>query len=295
MKPAAVWKTVREEIEKLFPVFRYLFLQTETHAFCAALAFFAFLAFYPLSFVLLSFAKYAMKWDFAYGFLTTALIEYYPISHDFLVRNLEASVADYGNRLQIDSVLWILLGAAGLFIPIETALNTIWNIPQNRPYWKNQLVGFSITVACFLIAILFVITTTMLQSLFAWVLPYFLESAVNYLVFKLAALCFTASIIFLLYKFMPNGSVGLDQVLPAAIWAGFIGEVVRNLYFWTLPILDFQKTQGPYHVSVSFLVFVYVEAFVFLGGAYLAKDLPAEAWRKPIQLVREKISRRKRK
>ena len=295
MNLETVWKKIKDEGKRFFPVFRYLFLQTETHAFCAALAFFAFLVFYPLSFVLLSFAKYAMKWDFAYGFLITALIEYYPISHDFLIRNLEASVTNYGGRLQAKSVLWILLGSAGLFIPIETALNRIWDFGQNRPYWKNQIVGFFVTVTCFLMAILFVITTTMLQSLMAWILPQFLEGAINHLVFKLAAICFTTSIIFLLYKCMPNGSVGMDQVLPAAVFAGFVGEVVRNVYFWTLPLLDFEKTQGLYYVSASFLIFVYVEAFVFLGGAYLAKDLPADVWRKPIWLIKEKISQLERR
>lgn len=37
--------------------------------------------------------------------------------------------------------LWILLGGAGVFIPLETAFNQLWGFSEHRPYWKNQLVG----------------------------------------------------------------------------------------------------------------------------------------------------------
>lgn len=266
------------EVRKFLPLFRYLFLHTETHAFCGSLAFFAFLTFYPFSFMLLSFTKYAMKWEIAYIFITDTLREYYPISQDFLIRNLGASVHKYGDHLQVDSVFWVILGAAGIFIPTETALNKVWELGQSRPYWKNQLVGFFVTTACFLMAIVFVVATTMLQSMIRWVMPGLLEEALSYLAFKLAAICFTSSIIFLFYKFLPNGEVRGKDVLPAAVVAGFVGELVRNVYFFLLPYLNFEKTQGPYYVSVSFLLFAYVEAFVFLGGAYLAKDLLPRSW-----------------
>jgi hypothetical protein len=45
---------------------------------------------------------------------------------------------------------------------------------------------------------------------------------------------------------------------------------VRWLYVQALPVLQLQKSQGPYYVSVSFVLLAYVEAFVLLGGAYLA-------------------------
>ena len=53
-----------------------------------------------------------------------------------------------GRRTGMSSLLWVLLGAAGIFIPLETGLNRLWNVQKDRPYWLNQLVGFSLTLVC---------------------------------------------------------------------------------------------------------------------------------------------------
>jgi hypothetical protein len=41
-----------------------------------------------------------------------------------------------------------------------------------------------------------------------------------------------------------------------------------------LPLLDLPKSQGPYYVSMSFALLAYFEAFVLLGGAYMAARGP---------------------
>ena len=52
-----VTRLVRE-IKNLFPLFRYLILQTETHAFCLALAAAALIGFFPSCLVMLTVFKY---------------------------------------------------------------------------------------------------------------------------------------------------------------------------------------------------------------------------------------------
>jgi hypothetical protein len=42
------------------------------------------------------------------------------------------------------------------------------------------------------------------------------------------------------------------------------------LYLLALPFLDLQKSQGPYYISISFVLLAYFESFVVLAGAYLA-------------------------
>jgi len=37
-----------------------------------------------------------------------------------------------------------------------------------------------------------------------------------------------------------------------------------------LPLLQLQTDQGPYYISVSFVLLAYFETFVLLGGMYLA-------------------------
>ena len=64
---------VAREIKNLFPLFRYLILQTETHAFCLGLACAALLGFYPACLVMLAVLKYILHWNAAYVVLLDTL------------------------------------------------------------------------------------------------------------------------------------------------------------------------------------------------------------------------------
>jgi uncharacterized BrkB/YihY/UPF0761 family membrane protein len=77
-------------------------------------------------------------------------------------------------------------------------------------------------------------------------------------------------VIFLFYRFLPNARVRAADVWPAAVGAGIVAEIVRGIFLRVLPLLNLRESQGPYFVSVSFVLLAYVESFVLLGGAYVA-------------------------
>jgi len=268
---------IRDVLGRGRRLLKYLVLRTETHAYCGALAFFALIGFYPFSSVLLWIARYQLHWPRAEMVVLETLREYYPEAQDFLLRNLDLSVAQHGPSWQPLSMLWILLGAAGIFIPLETAFNEVWGARKHRPYWRNQAVGFLLTAACAGLAVLFVLATAGVQSLLSEASGFVLVAG-RYLALRSLALCFSIMVIFLFYKFLPNTSVPTRQVLWAAVFAGVVAEAVRSLYRVVLPWLQLQTEQGPYYVSVSFALLAYFETFVLLGGAYLAA---AAAGRQP--------------
>src|SRR4029079_11795641 len=135
------------ESRTVIPLFRYLVLQTETHAFCLGLACAALIGFYPFCFLLMSLMRFVFHWPRGANVIIEAIMEYYPTEQEYFVRNLEVSVLQAGRKLQFASIFWILLGAAGIFIPLESALNRLWKVDEDRPYWRNQLVGLSLTTA----------------------------------------------------------------------------------------------------------------------------------------------------
>ncbi len=253
------------------PLLEHLVLRTQSHASCAALAFFALLGFYPLCVLLLWAFGDVLQWGAGETVIRETLREYYPEGQAFLVRNLEASVDQNRGEMTLATVFWILLGAAGVFIPLETALNSLWGTTEHRPYWRNQVVGFLLTGAGVLLAFLFVLLTAGLKGgLESLSLSPLLERASSYAALRLTALGVSFAAIFLLYRFLPNRSVSSREVLPAAVAAGIVAEAVRWVYLRALPLLGLQKSQGPYYVSVSFVLLAYFEAFVLLGGAFVA-------------------------
>jgi uncharacterized BrkB/YihY/UPF0761 family membrane protein len=170
-------------------------------------------------------------------------------------------------------VFWVFLGAAGVFIPLEAGLNRLWKVQEDRPYWKNQLVGLTLTAVCCVLAIAFVAVNNVVQTVVSFVPVHFIQVGIDRIVLHLTAACFFSMTIFLFYKVIPNRKVDTLRVLPAAILAGVVAELVKDVYVLVLPLMDIgsnRGSQGPFYMSVSFVVLGYFETFVILGGAFLA-------------------------
>jgi membrane protein/epoxyqueuosine reductase len=272
-----LWPRLAREVRNLIPLFRYLVLQTQTHAFCLGLAAAALIAFFPASLVMLAIFKNVLRWEGAYDVLLHNVLQtYFPIDQDFVIRNLGLRLLWMGRRSGLASLIWVLLGAAGVFVPLETALNRLWKVQEDRPYWLNQLMGFTLTLGCTILALLFLSIATALHS-FASALPFnILRSAAHFVITRSTMTCCFMMTVFALYKFLPNKEIDANQVLPAAILAGIMAELVRIVFVHVVP--DLTPTQGPFAISVTFLLLIYFETFVILGCAFLASQNERYPW-----------------
>src|ERR1041385_6335959 len=120
------WRRLAGVIKNLFPLFRYLILQTETHSFCLALAGAALLAFFPTCLVMLAIFKNVLKWQGAYDVLLSTIFTYFPVEEVFVRRNLIARLQLMRHSPGLSPLFGFLLGAAGIFIPPEPAQNRLW-------------------------------------------------------------------------------------------------------------------------------------------------------------------------
>ncbi|HEX4999141.1 MAG TPA: YihY/virulence factor BrkB family protein [Terriglobia bacterium] len=298
---------LKNNVRNLWPLFRYLFLRTETHAFCLALSAAALLGFYPFCSMLLWLTRHASLWlhnhspewvwwewnnvynftrEAIYLFVPTSFIKGNPIEKDFLIHNLDVSVSNF----RASSIFWILLGAAAVFVPLEAGFNRLWRAEKDRSYWHNQAVGFALTVVCCVIAMAFVAVNSTLRfgtgflfSLFQDIvevisfhqlsIPDAVQSAFNTAILKVEWAGFFFLVILILYKYLPNTKVRAVEVLPAALLAGVTAQIVQTAYVFILPSLDIRNeygSQGPFFLPVNFLLLTYFETFVVLGGAFLA-------------------------
>ena len=190
------------------PLLNRLLVSIETHALCGALAFFAMLGFYPLSVLLISLAKYVLRSPDAHQVVRLAVQSYYPAGQEFLLRNLEASSSQLRGDVSLVAALWIFLGGAGVFIPLEMAFNRLWGFELSRSYWHNQLVGFVLTAAWWAIAVLLVLAVSLVPP------PYRTPAL------WLTAPALLAVAIFLAYRLLPHGHVPGGIVLSAAVLDG---------------------------------------------------------------------------
>jgi membrane protein len=254
----------------LVPTLRY-WIQTEVHVFAFAVSAGLLLSFFPFLIVMLSICRYVLKWRAGVNAIYFALNDYFPDAFgQFIRRNFEVTVASRG-PVQLFSIVLLFFTASGIFVPLEVALNRIWDCPNNRNYFKNQLISLGLTFACGAL-MLFSTTVTALNNEFLLggtlgkIAP---ANLVGLLLFKAAAIPMSMLVLFLIYWLLPNCKIRPARMIPAAIVVGFLLEILKYINLWTWPYLrtKLQSEYGPFYYTVTIILWGFLAALVVLGGA----------------------------
>jgi YihY family inner membrane protein len=250
---------------------KYL-LRTEVHTFAFSVAANALLSFFPFVVLLMTLVRRVFHSRVMYDIILELLRDYLPAGQEFLIRNLNA-LADAEQRVQIYSLLILLITSTGIFMPLEVALNRIWGFPNNRSYLGNQLISLGLTFASGVLALLSVALTAKNVSLLDTLLRghgIFEVRFVGFIVMKLTAIVASIMIFFLIYWLLPNGKVPARAVVPAAVITGLLFEAVKHAYILALPRLNFQEIYGPFALSVSLMFWAFLSGLLLLTGAHLS-------------------------
>jgi membrane protein len=220
---------------------------------------------------MLSLFQHVLRWKAATDAVYFALDDYFPDQFgEFLHRNLRFVVTFQG-PFQLGSILLLLFTANGIFEPLEVGLNRIWNCPQNRSYFKNQLVSLALIFACGGLVMMSTTLTALDNEYLGkstgwspWVVR-FLSVAV----FKLAALPLSIVMLQLIYWVLPNCKVSARQVFPGALVVGLLLEGLKyvNLLTWPYLRAKLAPEYGPFFYSVAIVLWGFVAAMVILAGA----------------------------
>jgi membrane protein len=242
--------------------FRY-WMQTEVHVYAFSIAANVLLAFFPFLIVCLSLSRPFFKYQTAVDTIDFALHDYFPnVFSDFVHRALP-------NRRtppEVISILLLLFTANGIFEPLEVALNRVWGIANNRSFLRNQLVSMGLIFSCGGLALfslwLAAENSTVLKGtrVEAFVAGFFL---------KLSAVPLTALILFLVYRFLPNGKPPFKRVVPAAIGVALLLELLKYLValIWPWFHTKFQREYGVFEGPVTLVFLAFFAAMIVLAGA----------------------------
>ncbi len=251
------------------PTLKYL-TKTEVHTYAFSVAANAILSFIPSVVLMLTLTRKVFHSPTMYDVVIQLLRDYLPSNQDFVIKNMKALAG--AHRVQIFSLVMLVISSTGIFLPLEVALNKVWGFTKNRSYIGNQLISLGLAIGCGLLALLSIAATAGNWHLLARYLPMdnLLARAVGYMVMKVFAILASIAVFFVIYWVLPNGKVPLRSVLPAAMVAGILFEVAKQLYVLSLPWLDFQNVYGPFSVSVTLMFWAYVSGMLLLGGAFLS-------------------------
>lgn len=250
---------------------KYL-LRTDVHTFAFSVAANSILSFFPFVVLLMTLIRRVFHSRVMYDVVVELLRDYLPAGQDFVIRNLNAMV-DARQRVQVVSLIILLVTSTGVFVPLEVALNRIWRIPNNRSYLGNQLVSLGLAFACGVLALLSIGMTAGVVRPFEFLLRNHAPAVVRlagFLAMKVFAIGASIAIFFLIYWILPNGKVPARAVLPTAIIMGLLSEALKYGYILALPWLNFAEVYGPFALSVSLMFWAFLTGLLLLAGANLS-------------------------
>ena len=252
---------------------KYL-MRTDVHTFAFSVAANAILSFFPFVVLMMTLIRRVFHSRVMSDLVVDLLRDYLPAGQDFVIRNLNAMV-DSRHRVQIVSLVILLVTSSGIFLPLEVALNRVWRFENNRSYLGNQLMSFGLAFACGALALLSIALSAGPVALMELLLRGHgtgFVRLVGFLVMKIFAIAASIAIFFLIYWLLPNGKVPARTVLPSAIIMGLLSEALKYAYILALPWLNFQEVYGPFSLSVSLMFWAFLSGLLLLAGANLSAE-----------------------
>src|SRR5487761_2123874 len=255
----------------LRPTFRY-WMKTEVHVYAFSVAANVLLSFYPFLIVAVAVASKFFGRATALNAIDLALGDFFP---DALGKVLHNKPPPQGN-IEIISLFLLMFTANGIFEPLEVGLNNVWGIRANRSYFRNQLVSLALIFLCGGLVLGSLLLTAFTQESYrtltgaqpAW-MPLWLFSWIPLLTFKMAAVPVTVFVLFLIYRFLPNGKPPLHRIIPSAIIVGILLEFLKHINQWVWPGF-YKKLDREYNVfknSVTLILIGFLVSMLVLAGA----------------------------
>jgi membrane protein len=255
-------------------------VERETAVLANAIAFNLLLCLFPLLVVIAAVARQLPMGSRTATALFVILHELIPFGKDALAESLRG-LARTARSLELLSLLMIVWGSSGIFMPVEMALNRVWGGQPHRSFIQSRAVALLMTVAGGLIALLSVSLTAVARGL-SHEFPRMASLSV-----KASASLLTVLLFFVIYRVVPGAPVSSKVALRASLWAGAAWEVAKYLFLIQLTRMNLQALYGPLAFAVSLVLWAYVSSLILIFGA-LMEPLQASAGDAPAARGRSK-------
>ncbi len=257
---------------QVLALLKYL-TRTDVHTYAFSVAANVILSLFPFIVLLLTLSRRVFHSQAMFEVVGHLMHSYLPAGQDFVMRNMGLLVHPHAH-VQVFSVVMLLVSSTGVFLPLEVALNNVWRAEKNRNYLHNQIVSLTLAFSAGLLAMFSVAASAAQQSVLGIL---FLGHTQNIVYATLSrgflavlAIISSMTLFFLIYWILPNRSIPVRAVLPAAIVTGLLWEAAKHLYIFVLPHLDFASVYGPFQISVSLMLWAFLSGLMLLAGAHFS-------------------------
>jgi membrane protein/epoxyqueuosine reductase len=245
-----------------------MLLSREIAVLTNAIAFNFLVCLFPLLLVLAAFSQ-RYQGSGAGRALIILLQELIPFGHQAIAASLR-NLTRIGRGLELLSLLLIVWGSSGIFMPVEMALNKAWGGRPHRHFLWSRVLAFLMTLAGGVVALASVALTVAARS-YSKEWPMLAGYGA-----KASAFLLTFCLFFLIYRIIPDAKVGSRVASKAALWAGLSSEALKYLFVAKLAQMKLEAFYGPLALAVALVLWAYFSSLVLVFGA-LMTPLQAES------------------
>ena len=249
------------------------FYHSDNLTYAASMAYYSLLSLFPLLMLTLAVLGWATGDEDSRTAVLAFLLRYFPSRFEFITQQLDA-LRGGGWNIGIAGSIGLVWGGLAIFGMITTAINYAWGVERTPNFWQHKLTS----AIMLLIAGIILITSLLLVSAMKiasamWIagllghapgLGFFTSVAVHY-----ATTLLFIGVVVLLYRYVPNeASVSFADVWLGAVVTGLLWRVPLEGVSWYLEgrVDQLTRINGSIAIVVMFLVWVYVQAVIFLYG-----------------------------
>lgn len=238
----------------------------------AKISYYFFLSLFPCVLIVFSLTGF-LGGDAAFSAIAAASREAVP---DYAWQFVEAAIREITERrrpgILSAGILLTLWSASSGVASVATALNKIFALEEERPWWQRRLIAISILAVG---VVLIVIVAAALVRSVDWLRDTGLAEAWRIGRWPLAGLALTATF-WLAYSFLPahrsraaDEQMTVGAIAAAAMWAG--ATALLTLYYENVGRLG--RAYGFIGAIIALMIWFYISSFVVLIGGELASAL----------------------
>jgi membrane protein len=249
------------------------FYNSDDLTYAASMAYYSLLSLFPLLMLTLAVLGWATGDVESRNAVLDFLLRYFPSRFEFITTQLDA-LRNGGMDFGVAGTIGLVWGGLAIFGMITTAINYAWGVEKTPNFWQHKLTSaIMLLISGFILltALLLVSASKIASSLwFAGII----EQAPGLRFLTSFAVRYSTTLLFigvitLLFRYVPNkASVSFADVWLGAMFTGLLWRLTLELFSWYLEgrVRQLARINGSIAVVVMFLVWVYVQAVIFLYG-----------------------------
>ena len=259
-------------------VFKKLGDDDATHL-SAGIAFYAVFSLFPLLLGLLAISGIVFNSVTLQEQLLAYVTESMPGSREFVSKNVEEMVRFRG-ALGIGAILGLLWSASSVFGAISRAVNRVWGVDKNRPFYVAKPIHIIMALGVGVLFLLSSFSTAAIELLSNHSRglglsgqEFFLDFGLGNLTLRAIPWAITLAVFLLLYRLLPNCKTYWRYVWPGAVVAAVLYEVSKGIFVWYLAnVANYELVYGSLASMIALLSWAYLSAFILILGAEISSE-----------------------